>query len=155
MPEASYQYGGARALVALHEEKLLEFLVIWKEAKAANLALPETSDTDYASLETLLRHVLSAARGYMVWMCKHLELADPAIDPPPPLEAVAARADAYAQHLLERWRLPLVDVPAAKFGPDTFVSNWGAPYCIDAMLEHAVMHPLRHSYQLRNLLKAQ
>jgi len=153
MSDATYKYGGARALVALHEEQLLEFLDVWKKTKAANLSLPKTKDTDYESLETLLHHVLRAARGYMVWMCEQLDLPDPAIDEAPTLNKVEAQADAYARHLLERWRLPLVSVEASKFGPDTYVSNWNTPYCIDAMLEHAVMHPLRHSFQLRNLLQ--
>jgi hypothetical protein len=29
------------------------------------------------------------------------------------------------------------------------------PYSIDAMLEHAVMHPIRHSYQLEELMAAE
>ena len=34
-----------------------------------------------------------------------------------------------------------------------FISNWNVKYSIEAMLEHAVMHCIRHEYQLRNLLK--
>jgi hypothetical protein len=33
-----------------------------------------------------------------------------------------------------------------------YPSRWGTEYCIDAMLEHAVMHPIRHEFQLRNLM---
>lgn len=156
MPEelAHYRYRGARALVLLHEAHQRQFLDVWREAKAAGVKLPETDDEDYESLETLLRHVLRAARGYMVWMCKQLELPDPGIRPPPELEMIEAEADGYLEHLLERWREPLADVEERKFEPATFLSNWGTPYCIEAMLEHAAMHPLRHQFQLRNLLSA-
>jgi len=33
-----------------------------------------------------------------------------------------------------------------------YPSRWGTPYSIDAMLEHAVMHPIRHAYQLEKLM---
>ena len=149
-----YLYQGARAMVLLHEEHLAEFLVIWRRARAAGIKLPETSDPDYASLETILRHVLACARGYMTWMCEKLELDDPQIDPPPPPERVAEEADAYLKHIAERWRSPLCEVPEERFGVPEYRSRWDVLYCIDAMLEHAVMHPIRHGFQLRNLIEA-
>lgn len=151
----NYKYRGARALVLLHEQHMRQCLAVWKQAKAANVMLPQTEDTDYQSLEALLSHVLRAARGYMVWMCKQLELPDPQIEPSPDSARVEAEADRYLEQILERWRLPLADVPEDKFGPQAYLSNWGALYCIDAMLEHAVMHPIRHEFQLKNLIAAQ
>jgi len=64
-------------MVQLHEQHLCSFVKVWRKAKELNIELPETTDTDYQSLETLLRHVLRAARGYMTWMCKKLELPIP------------------------------------------------------------------------------
>ena len=150
-----YSYRGARALVLLHEKHMRSCLQVWKEAKAADITLPETDDSDYESLETLLVHILGAARSYMVWMCKQLDLPDPIIEVAPSPTAVEVHAEKYLKHVLERWRLPLADVPAEKFGPTTYASNWGTHYCIDAMLEHAVMHPIRHEFQLKNLIEAQ
>jgi uncharacterized damage-inducible protein DinB len=148
----NYQYRGARACVLLHEKHLRDCVAIWKEAKAANIKLPETSDDSYESLETLLHHILRAARGYMVWMCKQLELPDPEIKPAPELDVIEKEADSYLEHVLERWRLPLADVPEEKFGPHSFTSNWGEAFSIDSMLEHAVMHPIRHEFQLKELI---
>jgi hypothetical protein len=149
----NYQYRGARACVLLHEQHLRSCLNVWETAKAANLKLPETSDTDYESLETLLRHIFRAARGYLVWTCKQLNLPDPEIRPAPEVETIAAEADGYLEHLLERWRLPLVNVSQEIIDHTEFKSGWGVTYCIDAMLEHAVMHPIRHEFQLRELLE--
>src|SRR6186713_2781527 len=47
-----------RALVLLHDEHVRRFLVVWNQAQAASVVLPKTDDPAYASLETLLRHVL-------------------------------------------------------------------------------------------------
>jgi uncharacterized damage-inducible protein DinB len=150
---SNYQYRGARACVLLHEKHLRDCLNVWRQAKAANLKLPETSDTDYQSLETLLLHILGAARGYMVWMCKQLELPDSEIRAAPEANTIEAEADSYLEHLLSRWRLPLANVSQEIIDRSEFKSSWGVTYCIDAMLEHAVMHPIRHEFQLRELLE--
>jgi hypothetical protein len=156
-PKASelpaYQYQGARALVLLHEDELRDFLAVWRQAAAVKLALPATADPDYASLETLLRHVLACARGYMVWCCASLGLPAPDIAEAPPVERIAAEADAYLEQVLAGWRAPLAGVPEDRFGEE-FKSRWETIYCIDAMLEHAVVHPMRHAFQLRRLLAA-
>lgn len=150
-----YNHRGARALVLLHDQYLRSFYQVWCEAKRCNITLPETDDTAYSSRDTLMGHVLAAARGYMIWICKQLELPEPAIDDIPEDDEMDAKAEAYLDHLLARWRLPLADVPKSEFEPKTYASNWGTHYCIDAMLEHAVMHPIRHEFQLRELMVQQ
>ncbi|MEM7734640.1 MAG: hypothetical protein AAF267_02520 [Deinococcota bacterium] len=149
-----YSYRGARAMILLHERHMRTFVATWREAKAAGVRLPETADTDYVSLETLLRHNLQAAKGYMVWMCETLELPDPEITDAPAATNIEQEADAFLEHMFERWRLPLADVPEAAFDT-THTSGWGVAYCVDGMLEHAVMHPIRHEFQLRNLIDEQ
>lgn len=132
----------------MHEAELRRALVVWRQAKAAGVTLPETADPDYASLETLLVHILGAARGYMVWICRQLELPDPEIRPVPEAAVIEGEAENYLEHILERWRLPLAEVPEARFEPEVYRSNWGTPYAVEAMLEHALVHPLRHTFQL-------
>ena len=149
----SYEYRGAAALISLHEQYLQRFIETWKKAKIQNINLPSTNDPDYASLDAVLRHVLRAARGYMTWICDKLELPDPEISPTPEVEKIAALADTYLEHLVEKWRRPLQKIPENRFHTPEYLSRWKVKYCIDAMLEHAVMHPLRHEFQLLRLLK--
>jgi len=149
----NYKYNGARAMVALQEQHLKSFIEIWRKAKEQNIRLPETDDTDYESLETLLFHVLRASRGYINWICEKLNLPDPKIDAIPNIKEVEQKADGYLEHLIDRWRRPLTEIPEKLFLDKTYTSRWKVDYCIDAMLEHAVMHPIRHEYQLSNLLK--
>jgi len=150
-----YKYNGAHAMVLLHEKHLRSCLQTWREAKSLNIGLPETDDTDYQSLDTLLKHILRSARGYMIWMCAKLNLPDPEIERTPDTELIESNADRYLNHLLEKWRLPLAEIPEEKFYTPVFKSNWGVDYCIDAMLEHAVMHPIRHEFQLKSLIAHQ
>ena len=65
------------------------------------------------------------------------------------------KADGYLEHLLERWRLPLAAVSDDRLEPPPELYTPGMPYWIDAMLEHAVMHPVRHEFQLRELMQKQ
>jgi hypothetical protein len=156
MPEEleNYRYRGARAMILMHEQEMRRSVAVWRKAKAMNLALPATDDPDYASLEHLLHHLLRAARGYMTWMCEKLELPDPQIEPAPPPEKVAQEVDRYLNHLLARWRLPLIDIDEERASHPSFQSRWGMDYSIDSMLEHALVHPARNAFQLEELMAA-
>lgn len=147
-----YRSRAARALVILHEREMRRFLPVWREADAAGIELPPTENRHYASRAHLLRHVFNAARGYMRWVTEKLGLPEPAIDEVPELEDVAERAEPYMEHLLDGWRTPLEDVSDEQLD-QVFDAYWGEPYSIDSMLEHAVMHPVRHRFQFEELLK--
>jgi hypothetical protein len=148
-----YRYRGARALVLLHEQHLRQFLDTWKKAKASGVSLPQTDDPNYETFDMLLRHVLRWARGYMKWICEKLELPDPEIKAVPEVDVIENEAESYVQHLLEQWRKPLTDVPEELFYKPEYAAPWKPNYCIDAMLEHAVMHPIRHHFQLNELME--
>jgi uncharacterized damage-inducible protein DinB len=150
----NYRYRGARALVLLHEQTLRGLLPVWQRAKTAKVPLPSTKDPSYASLESLLHHALAAAGGYMTWLCEKLDLPDPGIDPAPEAGRVEREAERYTEHLLQRWRLPLADAKEERFTA-IHTSRWGEEMSLEGMLEHAVMHPLRHRFQLEELLEAQ
>jgi hypothetical protein len=152
---SNYKSRGARALVLLHEKHLRQCLEVWKEAKAVNLQLPKTGNEHYQSLETLLQHFLRSAGNYMVWICEQLALPGPEIRPVPEVDTVEAEADGYLEHVLERWRLPLAHVPDEKFDTPTYIYYWEVGFTISAMLEHALTHPVRHEFQLRELMERQ
>ena len=120
---------------------------------ANSVTLPPTEDPAYASLGALGKHVLGAAGGYMVWMCEMLTLPDPGIRSSPDAGAIAREADDYMEHVLERWRAPLRDVSNDQLETPEYPSRWKTRYSIDAMLEHAVMHPIRHAFQLDESIK--
>lgn len=152
MPELEgYRYRGARALVLLHERELRAFVATWRRALAWGVRLPAGDDPDTVSPNAMARHVLNAAGRYMIWSTQKLGLPDPGIVEAPPVEEIEAGADAYVEHVLERWREPLRDVAAERFA-ETHVSNWGEDFTLESMLEHAVVHPMRHALQLEELM---
>jgi hypothetical protein len=140
-------------MVLLHEEHLRRFVRTWRLALTSSVSLSPTDDPNYTSLGALGRHVLFAAGGYMIWMCEVLELPDPGIRFAPDAAAMVREANDYMEHVLERWRAPLREVSDDRLETPEYPSRWQTRYCIDSMLEHAVMHPIRHAFQLDELLK--
>ena len=47
---------------------------------------------------------------------------------------------------------PLADVAPERFEDREYASAWKELFTIDSMLEHAVMHPVRHEFQLLELM---
>ncbi len=148
----TYHHRAVRALVLLHEQELRALLPVWRKAKAAKVKLPSTTNPSYASLETVLQHALQASRNYMAWMCEKLGLPDPGIDAAPDPSRIEAEADRYVEHLLQRWRLPLASLDEKGFEA-SFPTRGGQQRSIMATLEHAVAHPMRHRFQLEELLE--
>ena len=150
-----YQSRGARAMVFLHEHYLREFFEVWKKAKTRGVALPETSHSADVSFEMLLQHVFECVRHLMEWMCEKLELSDPKISPEPLPEVIEAQAEQYLEHLLRQWRTPLAGIEEKRFDEPEYMSRLGMQCCISSMLEHAVIHPIQHCFQLEELLEKQ
>lgn len=148
-----FRYRGARACILLHEQNMRQFVETWKQAKARGILLPESKFSQYDSYESLLHHVIDAAMMYMVWICEKLELTDPEIQPAPVVDRIEVEVDKYLEHLFEQYRKPLVEVGGRHFYQQGYPTPWKVDYCIDAMLEHAVMHPIRHRFQLLELME--
>jgi len=88
----------------------------------------------------------------MIWMCEKLDLPKPDLSPLPDATQIETEAALYFEQLLEKWKTFLAGVPEELFFNQTYVSRWGVLYTIEAMLEHAVLHPMRHSFQLREIM---
>jgi hypothetical protein len=89
----------------------------------------------------------------MTWMLEVLgqPKADLEIVRDPAL--VVPRLDDYMEETLAAWRRHLAPLVDDQLGPTQYLSRWGVPFMIDQMLEHAVVHPMRHRIQLERLLR--
>lgn len=142
-----------RSLVELHEAELRRFLDVWDRFLASGAPLPEPhGDPDYEDRARLVSHVLTAARGYLIRIgeCVKRPVAD--VDAEQDPRRIAPRARGFAEGVLAAWRQHLVHLADAELGPQTYVTRWGDDLCIEAMLEHAVVHPMRHRIQLERIL---
>jgi hypothetical protein len=148
----TFTWRGARALVLLHEESMRAALAAWRRAKAAKVKLPASDNAAYASLETVLHHVLKAGRNMFLWISEKLALPDPKIDEAPEPSRIEAEADRYLQHLLDRIRPLFAGVDAKRF-EEVHKDRSGHDTSLLARLEHAVVHPQRHRFQLEEMME--
>ncbi|MCK6470950.1 MAG: hypothetical protein L6R28_04315 [Planctomycetes bacterium] len=130
-----------QSLVELHRQELLHFLSTWERFNASGLALlPASGDPNYQSSRHLYAHVLESARSDLVWVC---QLCGIALDAPDPKDPHAI-LKAYMRHLPE-----LSD--EALYVPRNM--GEGMNLSLEAILEHAIVHSMRHRHQLERLLE--
>ena len=152
----AFQSRGVRALVALQLTEMDRLFTVWKKARRLGVKLPATRDPSYESMDVLMRHGLRACRGYLTWLCEVLHRPDPRVPDPPDAAKVAARGAAYLKMLARAWEKHTAWMPAKTLDSfRVYTSRWGAPMTVEAMFEHAVAHPMRHRFQLEELLAKQ
>jgi hypothetical protein len=149
----TFKSRGVRALVHLQMLEMNELFLVWKKAKRAAVKLPKTDDPAYQSLDLLMRHPLRSCRGYLTWLCEVLKRPDPGVPDPPEAEKVAAQGAAYLEVLAKAWEKHMAWMPASVLDSfDVYKSRWGALMTVEAMFEHALVHPMRHRFQLEELI---
>jgi uncharacterized damage-inducible protein DinB len=143
-----------RSLVELHEREMRSFLEVWDRFVAASLPLPEAhGDESYQSRERLGAHVLMAARGYLTrigeWVERPVSDVDDSQDP----NEIVGRASQFADNVLAAYRRHLADIITEELEPQSHRTRWGELMSVENLLEHAVVHPMRHRIQLERILE--
>jgi len=154
-PLTEYRSRAVRSLVELHERELPAFVATWRRFVASGCPMPEAhGDPDYENPDRLGAHVQGSARSYLLWIWEVLErpITDlPLIRDP---DVIMPRLDAFMAETLDGWRRHLALLEDAQLEAQQYLSRWGKPHTIEQMLEHAVVHPMRHRIQLERILAA-
>lgn len=149
-----FQSRAVRSLVDLHEVELRSFFETWNRFIAAGAPMPEAhGDDSYKSREHLSGHLLLAARGYLTrigeWVGRPVTDLDPSADP----VEVAGRAATFMEEVLAGYRRHLATVTTEELEPQKHRTRWGDLMSVEMLLEHAVVHPMRHRIQLERILE--
>ena len=112
----------------------------------------ETKDEDCRSAQTIMSHVVRAAYGYADYIREQFSM--PSTRPQPRLlshgEALEQFDSAlhYTVQTLEgRWEMSDEEISRT-----VIHSRWGAVYDVEGLLEHAIVHLLRHRRQLEKFI---
>jgi len=143
-----YLYRGARSLNEIMKQNLTGFILSWDKAKNMKIPLTSTNDPDYKSYLSLLRHVFNANRRHYLWICEKLE-----ITPENEFEYIDAELSKdflvkYIEQIYNSWTQLLSNILMDKFFDNEYDCYFGPKMGIEAMLEHAAIHPLRHKFQI-------
>ena len=143
-----------RSLVELHEKELRSVLLVWRRFVAADLPMPEAhGDESYQSRERLCGHVLMAARGYLTRIGEWVGRPVADVDPSQDAAEIAGRAPQFAEDVLSAYRRHLALVRAEELEKQEHRTRWGELMSVEMLLEHAVVHPMRHGIQLERILE--
>ena len=115
---------------------------------------PTTQDSDCRSIQTILSHVVRSGYGYANYLRKHFgnQQAAPEISIIAKGEAVTAldrMLDYTKTSIQEHWALDDTTLSTSKI-----ISKHGPTYTLEQLLEHAIVHILRHRRQIENSLKS-
>lgn len=109
---------------------------------------PQTEDERCRSVQTIMSHVVNAGYGYADYLREQfsIESARPAnrlLSRREALEQLGAVLRYTAETLEGRWEMSYEE-----FSRTVINSSWGVVYDMEQLLEHAVVHVLRHRRQI-------
>jgi uncharacterized damage-inducible protein DinB len=112
----------------------------------------QTKDEDCRSVQTIMSHVVRAAYGYADYIRGQLSIAS--TRPQPELlsrEESLEQLDAALRYTIEtldgRWEMSGEEISGI-----VIKTRWGAVYDLEGLLEHAIVHILRHRRQIEKFI---
>ena len=152
----SYREGAVGALMDEYERAAWELRRLvgpLAEGDVVRVVDPATEDEDCRSVQSIMSHVVNAGYGYADLLRKSFSI--PSTRPPKALlshREFSERLDAvlaYTAETLEgRWLMTYEEISGAAI--DT---GWGVRYDVEQLLEHAVVHVLRHRRQIEKFMR--
>ena len=151
----SYREGAVGALLDEYERAVWELRRLVEqiaEDDAARVVDPRTEDESCRSVQTIMSHVVNAGYGYADYLRGVFSM--PSTRPPKALLSHRESLEqlnpmlAYTAETLEgRWRMTDEELTG------TFInSGWGVRYDAEQLLEHAIVHVLRHRRQIEKFM---
>jgi uncharacterized damage-inducible protein DinB len=151
----SYRKGPIGALMDEYERAASELRRLVEqipEEEVVRVVDPETGDDDCRSVQTIMSHVVNAGYGYADYLRGVFSI--PSARPPKGLlsrQESLVQLDAMlaytAQTLEGRWEMTDEEVAGAVIN-----SRWGVRYDAEQLLEHAIVHILRHRRQIEKFM---
>ena len=151
----SYREGAVGALMDEYERAVWELRQLVgriAEEDALRVVDPATEDEACRSVQTIMSHVVNAGYGYADLLRKLFSI--PSTRPPKALLSHGEYPEqldavlAYTAETLEgRWRMTDEEISGAIIN-----SGWGVRYDIEQLLEHAIVHVLRHRRQIEKFM---
>ncbi len=152
----SHRKGGVGAMMDEYERAAAELKLILSntsEADYTRIVDSHTKDEDCRSIQTIITHVVRAGYGYADYIRQWFSMAStrPESAPISHSEAVAKIDDMldYAVQTLEgKWEMTDEEIESV-----AMKVRWG-PNNLEQLLEHAIVHILRHRRQIQRRLLA-
>lgn len=151
----SYRSGAVGALMDEYERAASELARLVEripDEDFARVVDAETRDEDCRSAQTIMSHVVGAAYGYADYLREQfsVESARPPrrlLSRTEALEQLGAALRYTAETLEGRWEMSYEEIARI-----VIKTRWGPVYDAEGLLEHAVVHVLRHRRQIERFI---
>jgi uncharacterized damage-inducible protein DinB len=119
----------------------------------ARIVDSQTKDEDCRSVQTIMSHVVRSGYGYADYIREQLSIASSRPQPRllsrrESLEQLEAALRYTAETLEDRWEMSAEEISGI-----VIKSRWGAIYDAEGLLEHAIVHLLRHRRQIEKFIR--
>jgi uncharacterized damage-inducible protein DinB len=151
----SYRNGAIGALMDEYERAASELTRLVEQIpddEFVRVVDSQTQDEDCRSVQTIMSHVVRAGYGYADYIREQLSITS--TRPPPKLlsrqealEQLEAALRYTIQTLEGRWEMSAEEISGI-----VIKTRWGAVYDADGLLEHAIVHILRHRRQIEKFI---
>jgi uncharacterized damage-inducible protein DinB len=152
----AYRKGGIGALMDEYERATAELKLLVEQTPDDNFIQvldARTKDEDCRSIQTILTHVVRAGFAYANYIRDSFSIATTRS-----ITGLLSRQEAvvgldemldYTSQTLEgKWEMTDEEIEAV-----AIQSRWGVKYTLEQLLEHAIVHILRHRRQIERLLQ--
>ena len=150
-----YRQGAIGALMDEYERaanELIDLVGTLDESAFVALRDSETKDPDCKSVQTVMQHVARAGFGYAnyirtAWLQTQGRKSEEVRTPEDAAQQVRAMLAYMEETLKGRWTLTDDEITAV-----SMTVSWGPTYDLEQLLEHAIVHVLRHRRQIERFL---
>ena len=149
--------GAIGALLDEYEKAIKELILVIKDISNDQLTTivdHQTEDEDCRSIQTILTHVVRAGYAYATYIRNH-QGENLIFQKPNHLDS----SDNYVEAIKEMFQyteLVFKDYPTIKLeeneSSNKMLVSWGQFYNVEQMMEHAIVHVLRHRRQIERFL---
>jgi len=151
----SYRSGAIGALMDEYERAASELESLVKqipEDDFVRVVDSHTKDDDCRSVQTIMSHVVRAGYGYADYIREQFSIESNRPQPKllsrhESLEQLDAALRYTAQTLEGKWEMSDEEISGTVIN-----SRWGVVYNVEGLLEHAIVHLLRHRRQIEKFI---
>lgn len=150
--------GNVRALLGEYQKAIHELIAVIEPLATTELqriADPDTEDPDCRSIQNVLAHVVCSGFNYTIYMENWLGAQQARRE-----RLYFNTAAEYVEQLNAMFQYcetffinhPLLDIETSDNTKKILV-NWGQTYDVEQLMEHAIVHILRHRRQIERFLQ--
>lgn len=152
------RYGMLGALLDEYERAAIDLKAVLKGISIPDFTAirdTQTTDPDCHSVQTITTHVVRSGYSYANYINSVYQGAPYVFEgiitsPDEGIQKIDAMLLYTENVLLDKFDIPLEELSTWKFN-----TRWGVTYDIEQLLEHAIVHVLRHRRQIEHFMEIQ